>query len=71
MGSIGATFVFSIFTFYTLYRYILQQNDFYAHFTKLHLTYQFFYMIYTNMVVYAGSLIGREVNLLIFIGPKM
>lgn len=62
MFNIGATFVFSVLTFYTLYRYILQRNEFFEKLTRIHLDFQVFYFIYTLTVIYAGSIIAREVN---------
>lgn len=62
MFTIGATFVFSVFTFYTIYGYFLQQNEFFQQLSRIHLDYQIFYAIYTYMVIYAGSIIAREVD---------
>lgn len=63
MFNIGATFVFSVLTFYTLYRYILHQTEFFERLTRIHFDYQIFYAIYIYMVIYAGSIIAREVNI--------
>lgn len=63
MINIGATFVYSVLTFYTFYRYILQRNSYHERLTRQHFNYQIFYLIYTNMVIYAGSILAREVGI--------
>lgn len=61
--NIGATFVFTILTFYTFCYFLLQQKPLYEQLTLVHFNYQVFYLIYTYMVIYSGSMIAREVNI--------
>lgn len=61
MINIGTAFVFSVLTFYSMYQYILQQNELFGHIAYVHINYQIFYMTCTTLVIYAGSLIAREV----------
>lgn len=67
MFNIGATFIFSILTFYTFYRYILEQNDFFQQVTFVHFYWQIFYLVYAFMVIYAGSVIASKVNMNAFL----
>lgn len=57
-------FVYSVFTFYLFYRRVIEQNDNYKNSLILHLRYQAFTSIYMCMVVHAGSIVTREVNIL-------
>lgn len=68
MVNIGAGFVFSILTFYSLYQYLLRQNEFYGQKLYFHISYQIFYSIYACMVFYTGGLIAADVSISI---PKL
>lgn len=62
MFNIGATFIFSVISFYTFYRYILEQNEFFEQVTVVHFYWQIFYLIYAYMIIYAGSVVNEKVN---------
>lgn len=62
MFDIGATFIFTVLTCYTLYRYIVQRNALFEQLAYLHINFQVFYTFYAIAVIYAGDLIAREVN---------
>lgn len=62
MTCIGIAFVFSVLTFFSFYRYILQQNEFFRESSFVHLERCVFFGSFMLMVVFSGSLIGHEVN---------
>lgn len=63
-------FVHSVFTFYTFYRYGIQQNEFYKNSSLVHLKYEIFTFIYTFMVIRAGSAVNHEVSIA-FLHPNV
>lgn len=58
----GAIFVLSIFTCYTFYRYIIHPDQLSGRLTEIHIHFQIYYGLYIFLVIYAGSLIAREVR---------
>lgn len=61
MFNIAATFVYSVLTCYTLYRYFLEQNEFFRQLASVHLHWQLFYVIYALAVIYAGNAVASKV----------
>lgn len=61
--NIGAGFVFSILTIYSMYQYARRKNDFYGQKVYFHISYQIFYSNYACMVFYTGGLIAGDVNI--------
>lgn len=63
MVNIGATFVLSILTWYTLYRYFLHPNAFYTDLLIVHFSILSFFSVFTTVVIYIGSLVRSKVNI--------
>lgn len=61
MFNIGNTFIFSVLTLYTFYRYILQQNELYRDLSYSHFHWQIFYFFYAFILIYAGSTVTSKV----------
>lgn len=62
MVNTAATFLFTILTLYTFYRYILHQDEFFKDLSLLHLKWQLFYLSVTLTVIYTANQVAREVN---------
>lgn len=62
MFSIASTFLFTVLTHYSFYRYILHQDTFFQKLTRLHVHSEVFFSFYAYVVIYTGSLIARQVN---------
>lgn len=65
MVNIGAGFVFTILTIYSLYQYLRRKNEFYGQKVYIHISYQIFYTNYAYMVFYTGGLIAGDVSILL------
>lgn len=63
MYNIGQSFIFSVLSFYTFYRYLIEPNEFFKQVALVHFYWQLFYLIYTNMVIYVGSVVTSKVNI--------
>lgn len=70
MTSIGSSFMFTILTNYSFYRYIIHRNAFFEKMTRIHFHLQIFFSFYAYVVIYSGSLVAREVNAQINIYKK-
>lgn len=62
MLSVAVTFVFSVLSFYTFYRYIIDPTEFFKQMALIHFFWQSFYLIYAFMIIYAGSVIKSKVS---------
>lgn len=62
MYYIGKAFVISVFTNYTFYRYIFQQNDYFRELVWIQTKWQIFALTYTLMVITISSLVKKEVS---------
>lgn len=58
----GTCFVLSVLTFYSFYRFLLQQNEFFEESSKVHLNRCAFFSAYMTAVIYQGSLTGIQVS---------
>lgn len=58
----ASTFIFSVLTFYTFYRYIVQQHESFKDLLWMHLQWQLFYLIFTLLVIYTANQVTSEVN---------
>lgn len=58
----GYTFTLSVLTYYTFYRYIVQQNEYYKDFAWMHIEVQMYYLISIFTVIYNANRIINEVN---------
>lgn len=63
MYNIGQSFIFSVLSFYTFYRYLIEPNEFFKQVALVHFYWQLFYLIYAYMVIYAGSVVTSKVNI--------
>lgn len=61
MFNVAVTFVFSVLSFYTFYRFIVDPNEFFKQVALIHFFWQSFYLIYVFMVIYVGSVIKSKV----------
>lgn len=57
----GFAFVLSVLTFFTFYRYIHQQNEFFQQLSAVHSLWMIFYLPVILIVIHCGSLLTREV----------
>lgn len=62
MYYIGAAFVISVFTYYTLYRYIFQKTELSHDMVSIQVKWQIYYLTYTVLVIWVSSLVKREVS---------
>lgn len=58
----GYTFIISVLTYYTFYRYIVQQDDYFKDFAWMHIEVQIFYLISILVVIYNANRMIIEVN---------
>lgn len=65
MVNTANTFVFSVFTFYTLYRYILQQNEMFEKLLWTHLRWELFYFVPTLIFIYTADLVATEASIVV------
>lgn len=63
MYYIGKAFVISVFTNYTFYRYVFQQNDYFRELVWIESKWQIFVLIYTLAVVSISSFVKKEVSI--------
>lgn len=61
MVNAAITFIFSVLTFYTFYRYILEQNGFFKEVSFVHFIWQMFYLIGILKVIYSANQVTNEV----------
>lgn len=59
----AATFVFSVLTFNTIYRYILQPNEHLRDLLYVQLKWESFYLFTTLMVIHICDLVTSEVSI--------
>lgn len=62
MYYIGAAFVISVFTYYTLYRYIFQASEISHEMVSIQMKWQIYYLTYTVLVIWISSMVKREVS---------
>lgn len=62
MFNTASAFIFSVFTLYTFYRYILQQNQFFKELALLHFMWQIYYLSNALIVIYISNRVTNEVN---------
>lgn len=60
------TFIFSVISLYTFYRYFVQHNEFFKDLSWLHFQWQFFYLISMLMIIYTANLVTNEVKFIEF-----
>lgn len=58
----AATFVQSVLTFYSFYRYILQRDDFFKEILLTYFQWQLYYLALTITVIYTANLLTKEVK---------
>lgn len=54
------TFIFSVITLHTFYRYVIQRNEEFKDLSWLHFQWQFFYLISMLLIIYTANLVTRE-----------
>lgn len=63
MITIANTFVFTVLTFYTLYRYLVQQNETFQEVSQIHFQWQTVYLTSTMAVLFTTHLVTNEVSI--------
>lgn len=63
MVNAAATFVYSVLTFYTFYRYILQKDEVFGQLLWEQVKWEIFYLCSTLMVIYTTYIVSSEVNI--------
>lgn len=63
MLCIAMTFIYSILTFYSIYRYASNRNELFEKLTIAHLQMKPFYLMFVFMIAYAGNLVVSNVNI--------
>lgn len=58
----AASFIFSVLTFYTFYRFAVQKDKFFNDLLWLHLQWCTLYLASTLLVIYMANQVKREVN---------
>lgn len=61
MANTAITFVFSVLTFYSFYRYTFQQNDFFKELSWMHLQWEIIFLASTLTAIYAANRVSNEV----------
>lgn len=56
------TFGISVMTYYTFYRYIVQQNEHYRDFAWEHAQFQIYYLTLILIIIYNANRVMNEVN---------
>lgn len=64
MVNTAASFIFSIFTFYSFYRYIVDQSDFFKETAILHFDWQIYYLASALVVIRSANQLANEVNII-------
>lgn len=60
MYNVGAAFVISVFTYYTLYRYIFKTTEFSHEMISIQVKWQTFYLSYTFIVIWISNMVKNE-----------
>lgn len=63
MFTTACTFIFSVLTCYTFYRFLIQQDTFLKDLSLLHFNWQIFFLTSTLMVIITANLVTSEVNI--------
>lgn len=63
MVNAAVTMMFSVLTFYSIYKYIFQQIDQFREASWVHLQWEFMYIASTLMGIYTASRVSSEVSI--------
>lgn len=58
----ASSFLFSLTTLYTLYRYTVQPNEMLGQLSFIHSVYQLMFLMSTIAIIYSSELVTSEVN---------
>lgn len=64
MYNVGAAFVISVFTYYTLYHHIFKKMGYSNEMISIQVKWQTFYLTYTLIVIWISSMVKKEVSCL-------
>lgn len=56
------TFASTVLTYFALYRYIVQQNEYYQDFVWVHIQFQIYYLILMLLIIFNANHVIIEVN---------
>lgn len=63
MVNTACTFVFSVLSFYSFYRYLFQPDELLKALSMLHFGWLLFFLTSTLTVIYNANLVASEVNI--------
>lgn len=63
MVNTACTFIFSVLSFYSFYRYSFQEDEFFKKLALLHFGWLSFFLTSTLTVIYTANLVASEVNI--------
>lgn len=64
MITVCNTFIFSVLTYYTVYRYVVQQNKSFQEVSQIHFQWQTVYLSSTMIVLYTTHSVKNEVSII-------
>lgn len=63
MLTMGSIFMYSVFTFFVILRFFLQQTEFFEQVAGVRVIFFLFMFIYVLMILHMGSTVSRQVNI--------
>lgn len=61
MINVGLTFITALLTLYSMFRYTLQQNDFFLHLFRMHVSFLVYCLIALILIIYISNALTNEV----------